>query len=257
MLDEQEGCYSGCGDSGCVIACSETFPVGKATLRLAPTTIQQLKGFLNRSKKEVGGLLVPNLQTQELVIRNQTGGGKDRVSIPIGMYSFHTHPNRCLTETNCYMDVPSEDDMAMVLRDSSRNLISHVVFAHGGAYVITLQPFKRAEIGGESKRLGISLEEAVRREADRIYKSVKALNDELETQMQPGAPAYGAVRSKWLSTIKEREKDYGFKVEFFPRYEDVRFTVTVIRAPAQAARTETNAPGAAQTVQTGHPTTGQ
>ena len=202
------GCRHRCTDRLCVFSC-DSIPPGDYTLQIAPE-VQRFAAQALQKNKEYGGKLAIDVQAGLLRLGGGGWGKLDSVNIPHAVYEFHTHPGRCdADDDDCALDMPSEADMELVARDGIQGCFGHFVFAHHGAYLVTLEPDLRlalmaAKAGG--KRM---LNAAMRK----IKKGFENVQDEFERGLQNKTTTLAAFRQRWLQYAAEQ----GFRARFFPQ----------------------------------------
>ena len=68
-------------------------------------------------------------------------GERDNVDVPVGAVEFHTHPSKCGDgDSECGIDVPSPEDIGLLLNGMFRGCLAHIVFASTGSYVMQPLP---------------------------------------------------------------------------------------------------------------------
>ena len=135
----------------CKIACTPTSLKGPWVLDKAAFAL--IKEAVDNTKHEVAGVLHlgpgHTLQFRGPFVE----GERDAVDVPHGMVEFHTHPSKCSDSSkDCGIDVPSPEDIGLLLYDLFNGTLVHMVFASTGTYVMQAQPalVKRIKEGGDA-----------------------------------------------------------------------------------------------------------
>eukprot|EP00899_Mesostigma_viride_P009258 jgi/Mesvir1/18333/Mv18486-RA.1 len=92
-----------------------------------------------RTGKEIGGTFVPDIHGVLHRYTTTAFGHTNDVEIPHGTFEWHTHPQKC-GMTDCSLSSPSDTDVGIILKDVKSENVSHMVFNHAGAFVMTLSP---------------------------------------------------------------------------------------------------------------------
>lgn len=193
-------CSTACGSGECLVSCpAQAYRPGSRVVRLSAEAIAKLREFVERPR-EVGGTLEPRLDRGTLELATHSAGDKDSVSIPLGTFQFHTHPNACTSRKACYFEFPSENDMALIARDCMRGVQAHFVFSRNRTYRVGLTSRLRAAFARRPELV------------DRVFDDFAGLMNRLqETASQHGTGVMDALMEDWLGTARS----YGFSVEVF------------------------------------------
>lgn len=199
-------CKAECTAEKCVVSCvGVRYAPGSKVLRLCKDSLDKLKKAVMKPK-EVGGVIEPDLEDGVLRVLEMNGGDRDSVEIPIGVFQFHTHPNSCKSRSACYFDFPSENDMALISRDSMRGVIAH--------YVISRERVYRVALGADLRRKFARDAYAV----DAVFPHFETFMNQLqERALKEGIHILPALLQEW---IHEAVK-YGFTVHVYTSPEDI------------------------------------
>ena len=101
--------------------------------------------------REYGGNFIYNRESNTLSIDKGTivRGQHDNVTIPHGMYEFHTHPAVC-DKGKCALGIPSTQDIKIHLEDMNSDCYTHFVFEKDGMWLLIPSTVLR---GGENKQM--------------------------------------------------------------------------------------------------------
>lgn len=104
-------------------------------------TMTRIRSYLLRSH-EIAGTLRYDKTRGHLGIHGKiVKGHADSVTIPHGLVEMHTHPNSCRNiDKDCGIDVPSPEDIAILLDGRDHGNVAHIVFALTATYVLTALP---------------------------------------------------------------------------------------------------------------------
>jgi len=83
----------------------------------------------------------------EVLESGDGGGTADTVTLPHGGIVFHTHPNHCDRASQCYLEVPSEQDWRILAGDVAEGAsLMHLVVTHSGVYELSPYDATRAAL---------------------------------------------------------------------------------------------------------------
>lgn len=107
---------------------------GTYALGLPAPALATIRGLLERPNESAGQLLM-QFDARALKPVGIRMGTKHNVPLPQAPVSFHTHPWTCTSEDACYVDAPSPEDVAAVLKCSQRQpkMLAHLVFTAAGS----------------------------------------------------------------------------------------------------------------------------
>lgn len=130
-------CRYECTSGDCRHYCRGFHP-GVYEVSVSKSSMKKILAALKRPR-ELGGTMDINLENGTLDTSPFVAwGGANSVELPHGIFEFHTHPNSCELGKACSMEMPSADDMSIVIHDRMNGNISHMVFTRGCTYALSV-----------------------------------------------------------------------------------------------------------------------
>lgn len=123
----------------CEIRCDD--PRIKGDWTVAPETYGAIMRDVTKTKNERAGTLTLGPGRTLVLAAPMVEGDRDSVDVPKGMLEFHTHPSTCRDDDpDCGIDVPSPEDIGLLLHGLLNGSLAHLVFASTGSYVMQATP---------------------------------------------------------------------------------------------------------------------
>ena len=166
---------------------------------------KQMEKALNTSKHEYGGYFNHDTNVNELRIDYLTGGTRDSINLPISNFEFHTHPNKCVSKSNCALGMPSIPDMVNIFERCTQNNLCHFVFAHEGTFVVGVK--------NEYKSLYLKKKEQQKNDRKILKKRLNSLYQKFDNSSKM---TYGEFLKIWMKYVNA--DDSFFRVDFYPKY---------------------------------------
>ncbi|WIA10834.1 hypothetical protein OEZ85_011000 [Tetradesmus obliquus] len=166
--------------------------------------------------REVAGAIDLHWDAMQLGASGVRSGAKHHVPFLQAPFSFHTHPWSCPAtkpaagsqqqKQQCFIDVPSPEDVAGVIRCSLRKArtIAHIVLTTQGCYVLAV-PADRPLHGSRAVAA-----------CERLFSS-------LDGRGHLTAGERHRFRHAWLRCMRE----HGIAAEYFARLQDLKLTLHV------------------------------
>lgn len=169
------------------------------TFRIDPKLHARNRAFVNRMT-EFGGNSTIDYNAFVVQGKDVAPGQYDRVKVPDGTITWHSHPRKCLNSNACAVGLPSPMDLGNIYSAVSKGVIWHIVYSSEGSYCIKVRQDYRDAIKERSDILPALKE--------RMYKDFNALHNRFKRSR---ARDYKLYSKEWFR-LAER---HGFVVKFF------------------------------------------
>jgi hypothetical protein len=157
------------------------------------------RAFVNKMT-EFGGNGEVDYNAFEVEAKEHTSGKYDRVKVPDGVISWHSHPRKCLNSNACAIGLPSPIDLYNIYASVTKGTIWHIVYAAEGSYAIKVRQDYRDVLKERSDVLPALKE--------RLMKDFVALHNRFKRSK---ARDYKNYSQQWFALAKR----HGFVVQFY------------------------------------------
>jgi len=185
------------------------------SLQLAPESMERAQSILSSGDtQEHGGALILDANgTMHLQETKTNARGSDYINLPLDMFMWHTHPQKCEQKASCGLGMPSSSDIERFIIDAMRSpCYAHLVFAHEGTYVLALKPSTRRLLAAKSASEQAAYAKQI---AERFADIQKRFQENFESV------GYERFRKEWMQFANQQSID----VVFFGKSKLPRFKI--------------------------------
>jgi len=197
----------------------------EAVFEISPVLHKQNRKFIEQ-KTEFGGNTDVDYNAFTIHHKSHKSGKYDRVEVPDGTVTWHSHPGKCLNRNACAIGLPSPMDLSNIYGAVKKGVIWHLVYSKEGCFAIKVRQDYRDVLKTRNDVL-----EALRK---RCMKDFMTLHNRFKRRKDN----YTQYTRGWFALAAR----HGFIVKFFKGITRPKLTIRYPCAKTQKGQARKKAP---------------